>query len=193
MKKLILHSILSLSAAFILSCGLVAQEKTEITIQVKKDGKVVQDTTYQFDDAAEAKHAIKMMEVLSGDGEHMMEYNYTMAHKHGDHSKTMVFISEDGENTTIKEMQGDTLVWITEEEHDGECIKKKHVKVIVSGNEHGTWHVDEEGLVEVEEEVYVLSGDDAEIELELEKILEEHGGDEENVKVIVIKKKYKKQ
>lgn len=144
MKKLILHSILSLSAAFILSCGLVAQEKTEITIQVKKDGKVVQDTTYQFDDDAEAKHAVKMMEILSGD-----------------------------------------------QKHDGECIKKKHVKVIVSGDEHGTWHVDEEGLVEVEKEVYVLSGDDAEIELE--KILEEHGGDEENVKVIIIKKKYKKQ
>ncbi|MCK5134723.1 MAG: hypothetical protein KAR19_02965 [Bacteroidales bacterium] len=123
MKKTIPFSVLTLAAAFIFSSSLFAQE-TEITIQVKKDGKVVQDTTYQFDD-------------------------------------------------------------------DADCAKKKHVKVVVSGDEHGTWHMEEEGLVEVEEEVYVITGDDAEVELE--KILEEHGGDEENVKIIVIKKKYKKQ
>ena len=141
MKKLMLHSILCLAAAFFLSISLFAQGKTEITIQVKKDGKVVQDTTYHFNDDAEAKHAVEMMKILSEDG--------------------------------------------------AECTKMKHVKVVVSGDEHGTWHVDEEGLVEVEEEVYVISGDDA--EAELEKILEEHGGDDETVKVIVIKKKYRKQ
>jgi len=154
MKKILPISILLIAATFILSSSLIAQEKTEITIKVKKDGKLVQDTTYKFDDSAEARHAIKMMEVLNGDGEH---------------------------------------------HHNADCTKKKHVKVIVSGDEHGTWHMDEEGLVEIEEEglveieeeVYVISGDDAEIEIE--KILEESDGDEENVKIIVIKKKSKKQ
>ncbi len=70
MKKLILHSILSLAAAFILSFSLVAQEKTEITIQVKKDGKVVQDTTYRFDDDAEIELE-KILEEHGGDDENV--------------------------------------------------------------------------------------------------------------------------
>ncbi len=63
-----LHSILCLAAAFFLSISLFAQGKTEITIQVKKDGKVVQDTTYHFNDDAEAKHAVEMMKILEEHG-----------------------------------------------------------------------------------------------------------------------------
>lgn len=222
MKKRIPLSIFSLAAAFIFSTSLFAQEKTEITIQVKKDGKVVKDTTYQFDDTTEAKHAVKMLEILSGDEEHMM---------HFDHSKTMVFISEDGKKTEIKEFHGDSLVWISEEEIDGDHVKvikkkmvtgdhphgehviimksgdgetieimvsediemekgkTKQVKVIVSGDEDGSWHVDHKELKEVDEEVYVISGDDA--EEELKEILKDHDG--ENVKVIVVKTKTKEQ
>lgn len=229
MKKIVPLSILCLAAFFILSVNLTAQETTEITVQVKKDGKVVKDTTYQFEDDKKAKHAVKMMEVMSGDDEHMMKYNYSTAHSHGDESKAMVFVSKDGETTTIKEVHGDSLVWISEEELDGDKVKvikkkiktgehphgehvmimkkgdgdtfdilidedikegekgkKKHIKVMVSGDEDGTWHMDGEGLEHVDEDVYVISGDD--VKLELKEILEEHG-DGENVKVIVVKTK----
>ncbi|MEN8227444.1 MAG: hypothetical protein ABFS38_04760 [Bacteroidota bacterium] len=200
MKKQIPFSIYSLVAAFIFSTSLFAQEKTEITIKVKEDGKVVKDTTYQFEDAAEAKH--------------------------------VVFISEDGKTKEIKEFHGDSLIWITEEEVEGdhvkiikkkmvsgdhphgekvvvikkgdgetmdifideesegeENVKMKRVEVMVSGDEDGTWHVDSKELKDVEEDVYVISGDD--VEGELKEILEDSEG--ENVKVIVVKKKSKKQ
>lgn len=202
----------SLSLMFVFGMSLVAQEKTEITVQVKKDGKVVKDTTYQFEDEAEAKHAIQMMEVLSGEEKHMGHYNYTMAHSGEGHSKTMVFISEDGKKTEIKHLDGDSLVWISEEDHphgehvivmksddgetveilinedeDGNKIVKKEVKVIVSGDEHGTWHVDSDELHEIDENVFIIKGDGDDVLVEIEEILKEHG-DGENVKVIVIKK-----
>jgi hypothetical protein len=215
MKKFAPFFILCLSAAILFSTALMAQEKTEVTVKVTKDGKVVKDTTYQFEDAAEAKHALKMMEILSGEDEHMMEYNYTMAHSHGDHSKAMVFISEDGKTTEIKEFHGDSLVWISEDGADGEHvkvirkkmkdgetfdilidedsdghkgIKKKTVKVIVSGDEDGTWHVDGKELEHVDEDVYVISGDEN-LKVEMKEILKKYDGEEDsNVKVIVVKK-----
>ncbi len=212
MKNRIPLFMASLSLMFVFGMSLVAQEKTEITVQVKKDGKVVKDTTYQFEDEAEAKHAIQMMEVLSGEEKHMGHYNYTMAHSGEGHSKTMVFISEDGKKTEIKHLDGDSLVWISEEDHphgehvivmksddgetveilinedeDGNKIVKKEVKVIVSGDEHGTWHVDSDELHEIDENVFIIKGDGDDVLVEIEEILKEHG-DGENVKVIVIKK-----
>jgi len=179
----------------------MAQETTELSIQVKKDGKVVKDTTYQFEDEAEAKHAMKMMG-------HMNDQK---------HANTMVFISEDGKKTEIKEFHGDSLVWIEEGEHphkahvhgehvivmksgDGETydilidedgeghdiVKKKEVKVIVHSDEGGSWTVDSKELKEIDEDenVFVIKSEDGDVDLE--KIMEEHEG--ENVKVIVIKK-----
>ena len=67
--------------------------------------------------------------------------------------------------------------------------KTKQVKVIVSGDEDGTWHMDHKELKEVEEEVYVISGEDT--EEELKEILKDHDG--ENVTVIVVKTKTKEQ
>jgi len=215
MKKRSALFIASLAMTFVFGISLLAQETTEITIQVKKDGKVVKDTTYQFEDASEAKHAMKMMEMLSGEEKHMEHYEYTMAHSGEGHSKTMVFISEDGENTVIKEMQGDSLVWIEEGDHpheahskgehvivmksgDGEtfdilidedgdhdCVKKKNIKVIVSGDEEGTWTVDSNELVEIDEDENVIVIKNKDGDVDLEKIMEEHEG--ENVKIIVIK------
>jgi len=227
MKKKVRISIISLAIASVFSMGLIAQEKTEITLQVKKDGKVVQDTTYQFEDDAKAKHAVKMMEVLSGDNEHTMKYNYHMSHGDPDHSKAMVFISKDGKKTEMKEFHGDTLVWFSDEEvdgdqmhiikkkmvhgehgegenvvimkrgdgetidifiekdEDGNIMKKKQVKVMISGDEDGTWHVDSKELKDVDEDVYIISGDD--VEVELKEILEDLDG--ETVKVIVVKTK----
>lgn len=218
MKKYIPIQLMSLMAAFVFSAGLMAQEKTEISIQVKKDGKVVKDTTYEYDDAQDAKHVLKMVEILSGE-KHMegMHYNYTTAHAGEGHSKAMVFISEDGKKTKIKELNGDSLVWVSEGEgehvihkhgekvmvmkkgdgetfniwvdEDGEKdVKKKRVKVVVSGDEKGNWTAvssDEKHLDE-NENVFIISEED-DIKVEIREILEETG-DGEEVKVIVIKK-----
>ena len=162
--------------------SLMAQEKTEVTVQVKKDGKVVKDTTYQFEDEAEAKHAIQMME----------HHEYTMAHSGEGHSKAMVFISEDGKKTEIKHLDGDSLVWISEDDHPhGEYV------VIVKSGDGETFDIlideDEDGKTVVKKEVTVIvSGDELheaheDVHVEIEEIMKEHG-DGENVKVIVIKK-----
>ncbi|MEA3478611.1 MAG: hypothetical protein U9R60_10565, partial [Bacteroidota bacterium] len=142
MKKNILFWTLSVAASLILSTGLIAQEQTEVSIKVTKDGKVIKDTTYQFDDASEAKHAVMMMEVLSGeDGDDQ-------------HKKVIVMKSEDGNTFDIL---GD------EDYEGGDVVKKKEIKVIVSGDEEGNWTV--------------VEGD--------EKMLMKEGDDGENVKVIV--------
>jgi len=225
MKKRIPVLILSLIAAFLFSTGLMAQETTEVTVKVTKDGKVVKDTTYVYDDATKAKHAVKMMEVMSGDEKNMMKYNYTVDTDMDKHVNTMVFISKDGEKT---EIHSDSLVWISEEDGDGEHVniikkemiggehphgehvivmkhgdgetfdifidkeefeegkegEKKRVKVMVSGDEDGNWHVTEKELEHVDEDVYIIKeGDD--VQVEIKEIIEEHDG--ENVKVIVIK------
>jgi hypothetical protein len=185
MKKRIPLLLTSLSLTFVFGLSLLAQETTEITVKVKKDGQVVKDTTYQFEDAAEAKHAMKMMEILSGEEKHMEHFNYTTAHAGEGHSKTMVFISEDGEKTVIKEMHGDSLIWVDEED-DHDCVKKKNIKVVVSGDEEGSWTVESNELVEIDENenVFVIKNKDGDVDLE--KIMEAHEGDD--VKVIVIKK-----
>jgi len=220
--------ILSIAASLFLSSGLLAQE-IEMSVKVKKDGKVVKDTTYVFEDASEAKHAMKMMEVISGDDKHMehVSYDYTMSHAGSGHSKAMVFISEDGKETKITELHADSLVWVSEEEGDGEhvkvmkyriekgdgphgkhvvvmksddgntfdilvdedgdVVKKKEIKVVVSGDEEGNWTVVEgdEMMMNKDENVFIMKGDD-EVKVNVMKIIEEEG-DGENVKVIIIK------
>jgi len=188
MIKRIPLSIFSLAASVLFSAGVVAQDQTEVTIQVKKDGKVLQDTTYQFDDADQAKHAVMMMEALSGHEEGMdhVTYNYTTAHSGSGHSKAMVFISEDGEKTEIKEFHGDSLVWVSEEEGGGDMVMEKKIKVVVSGDEDGTWTVlqNDEEQINKEENIFIIKSDE-EMDAEMKKIIEEQG-DGENVKVIII-------
>jgi len=215
MKKNIHYWVLSIAAALFLSTGLLAQDQIEMSIKVTKDGKLVKDTTYLFDDAEEAKHAMKMMEIVSGDEPHKehITYNYTSTHSGSGHSKAMVFISEDGETTEITEFSGDSNVWVSEEEVDGkkvivmksedgntfdvlvdeeynddDVVKTKEVKVVVSGDEEGNWTVVEgdEKMMDKDENVYIIEGDD-EVKVKVMKIVEEEG-DGENVKVIVIKK-----
>ena len=189
--------ILSIAASLFLSTGLLAQEQIEMSIKVTKDGKVVKDTSYQFDDAAEAENAMKMMELMSGDELHKehVTYNYTTAHSGHGEAKTMVFISEDGKTTEISEFHGDSLVWVTEEEHDGkkvivmksgDVVKKKEIIVMVSSDEEGNWTVVEgdEKMMDKDENVFIIKGDD-DVKVKVMKIMEEEG-DGENVKVIVI-------
>lgn len=169
---------MSLVAAFIFSAGLMAQEKTELSIQVKKDGKVVKDTTYQFDDAAEAKHVVKMVEMMSGMDEDMenVHYNYSMVHKDGKHANTMVFISEDGEKTEIKEMHGDSLVWVSEGE-DGEHVKVMKYKM-KEGEGHHMEHMHGENVV------VMKKGDGETFDIWVEKDGEDTGKGK-RVKVVV--------
>jgi hypothetical protein len=199
MKNRITLFFASLSLTVFLGISLMAQEKTEVTVQLKKNGKVLKDTTYHFEDEAEAKHAMQMMELLSGEEKHSGHYNYTMAHSGKGQSKAMVFISEDGNHTEVKHFNGDSLVWVSNDDHpqgehvvivkssdgetfdvlmdedeDGKKVLKKELKVIVSGDE----------LHEAHEDVFISEDD---IDVEIEKIIKEHG-DGENVKVIVIKK-----
>jgi len=130
MKKKLHLSIWALAASIIFSAGVLAQEKTEVSVLIKKDGKIVKDTTYQFEDASEAKHALKMLELLSGDDIHK-------AHFEGNHSKTMVFISEDGEKTELKEFHGDGMEWIEKEEGEGEQRKVMKYRVSEGDHPHG--------------------------------------------------------
>ena len=206
---------MSLTGALLLSAGLLAQETTEISIKVTKDGKVVKDTTYSYEDGQDAKHVLKMVEAMSGADKDMKKahYNYTMSHTGGKHSKAMVFISEDGEKTEIKTVDGDTLVWVSEgdgekmhmhgenvfvmKKGDGETfdillddegnVKKKQVKVVVSGDGEGNWHAisADEAHMDEHENVFVISEGD--VKTKVHKIVEE-SEDGENVKVIVIKK-----
>ena len=151
MKRPSSKLVASLSLAFVLGLSLMAQEQTEITVQVKKDGKVLKDTTYQFEDEASAKQAMKMMEVLGGHHMHTEDFNYTMAHSGEGHSKTMVFVSKDGEKTVIKEMHGDSLAWTEEGGHPHQVhTDGEHVIVMKSGGgEHVKVRVDEDGTHDV--------------------------------------------
>jgi hypothetical protein len=174
MKKIRPLSILLVAAATFFSGSLLAQEETEVSIKVKKDGKVVKDTTYKYSDDDKAKHAVKMMEVMTGDKELMHE-----AHPHGEH----VIVMKSGDGNTFD-------ILIDEEVKGVKGKEKKYVKVMVSDDEHGTWHVEGDELKHIDEDVYVISGDD-DVKVELKEILEEHG-DGENVKVVVVKKKIHK-
>ncbi len=134
-----------------------------------------------------------MMEVLSGEEKHMEHYNYTIAHSGEGHSKAMVFISEDGKKTEIKHLEGDSLVWISEDDH----LHGEHVVIVKSGDgETFDILIDEDELHEAhenvfisddDENVYVIKGDGDDVHKEIEVLMKEHG-DGENVKVIVIKK-----
>ena len=142
MNKIIQLSTICLAALFILSFSLNAQEQTEITVQIKKDGKLVKDTTYQFEDDKQAKHVVKMMEVMSGDDEHVM---------------------------VMKSGEGDSFdILIDEDSEGGGMVRKKQVKVIVSGDEHGTWHVDGKELEHIDEDCH-HEGDDECCEKEIKK------------------------
>lgn len=215
MKKNFPLWILSIAASLFISTGLLAQEQVEVSIKVKKDGKVVKDTTYLFDDASEAKHAIKMMDVMTGDHEHMekIHYNYTTAHTGSKEGNVMVFISEDGETTEITEIHEDSAIWVTEKEVDGDNVKIVKYKidkgdeahgqhVIVMKSEDGETFdiiVDEDyegGDVTMKKEVKVMvaEGDDVEWHVEGDEMIYEKddnvfvikGDDEVKVKVMKI-------
>jgi len=117
MRKKIVFLIMS---AF-LTMSLVAQDHGEISVKITRDGKVVTDTTYNFNSAEEAEHIAEMAE-MAGNGKF---HAFKMARDKG-HQKTMEFHSEDGK---IHEIKGNDIVWIEDqEEGDGEEVKVIRVK-----------------------------------------------------------------
>ena len=161
MKKHLQLSVILLA----LGAFLFAQEKTEVTVKVTKDGKVVKDTTYTFDDDAEAKHVVHMMDAMASDelniffsdsDEHKMHMKKDGDHKM--HANKVMFISEDG--TRVEKVEGEHTNWVTttvSEDGKTETITIKKMK----GDSHGKSHV------------YVTSGDGEDIEKNVQVIVKE--------------------
>lgn len=204
MKKRLYLSLLTVVMAVILPAGLMAQEKTEVTIQVKKDGKVIQDTTYKFNDADDANQVIKMLGVMLGDEEHGA-YNYTATMSEDIQPGKMVFVSRDGEKTVVKEISGDSLTWVSEGESDDDHVKvlKYRVKgddesqgehVIVMKSEDGESFdilLDEDvdnGDADIEKKVTVVVSGDEDGEWKVVKSDDDDDSEDVEVEVKVIKK-----
>ena len=194
MKKLYPFLIPAIALAFIFSAGLTAQETT-VSVKVKQDGKVLKDTTYSFEDAEQAEHALMVMDIIGSDDEHMMEVHKSMSKAHAGHSKTLVFVSEDGKTTEIMESSGDSLVWISEGEHDGDNVKiikykldgdEAHGKkvVVVKSGDGETYDI----LKTKEVKVIITSDDDGEW-----SVSEMETDEDENVEVIIIEEKVEKK
>jgi hypothetical protein len=125
MKKAYLHFTAILVTAFLFSTVLSAQQAT-VNIRVEKDGKLVKDTTSRFDDAEMAEHAVKVMEIMSENEEHIMKY------KSGDEKDMEVRVGE-----------------------EGDCGHKKKIRVMVSEDEGDEWKVIEQEVEESGEEVEI--------------------------------------
>jgi hypothetical protein len=202
MKKRIYFSVLSIVMAGLFSAGLLAQEKTEVTIQVKKDGKVIQDTTYQFNDADDANQVMKMLGVMLGDEG---DINYTATMSKDIQPGKMVFISKDGEKTVVKEISEDSLTWVSEGESDDDhvMVLKYRVKgdeesqdehVIVLKSDDGKSFdivLDEDvdnGDADVEKKVTVVVSGDEDGEWKIIKSDDDDKSEDVEVEVKVIKK-----
>ena len=128
MKKFRLFSL----SLLILPMMVLAQEKAEVSIKITKEGTVVKDTMYHFDDLEKAKHALNMMDILSSEDidltkmkvVHLKDMEKENMHMHeGEHSQKggysyKMMISEEGE---IHEMHGDKMKWVTADS-DGENV-----------------------------------------------------------------------
>ena len=212
MKSKIQFTITAVIMALFVANPLQAQEKTEVTVKITKEGKVVKDTTYQFDNEDQAEKMFNLMEILGKEGEHEFSYEYKMAYSGGDHKSAAVFITRDGEKTEIKEISADSLVWIMKEDGDGEHVhvirkgvalpdtlhgehviiskagdpEKKVIKVSVSEDGKGNWTIESEEMADMKKDIYIISGDEEDLEIALEKIGKVEG---DNVNVVVVKKK----
>ena len=135
----------AISVVLTMTLGLMAQETT-VSVLVREDGKVVKDTTYVYDSAEDAEHAVRILSLVSErtgeDSDHECK-----------HVKVMkVSVDEEGEHSghgerviIVKTGDGDTFDILLDEEceHEMEGAKviKKEVKVIVEGDEDGEWNV----------------------------------------------------
>lgn len=196
MKKLQLSITLFLVSGFFLTSALFAQEKAEITLIVKKDGKVVHDTTYAYDDAKKAKHVVKMAEAMTKEDPHGNVFYHSekmhMDVKEGEHGHKMMYIYTDDEG--MHKVHGDSMVWISKEGKDCEDVKVIKKKIMVSGDGDEEKHVYviksggdgdfEITTVEGDAKVMKIKEEDGKII----KIIESEDGKEKKVEVMVIEK-----
>lgn len=160
MKK----QLLLLAATIFLSAGMFGQEKAEVSVKIIKDGKIVTDTTYSYENLEQAEHALKMMELMTSKGEHEMH----MKHMAMDdaHKKHMKFISENGE---VHEFHGDDMTWVSSSmSEDGDS--SKIYKVIVKGDSDSKGNAyffsDENDM----DEKVIVNEEDGRVEVIIKKI-----------------------
>jgi hypothetical protein len=193
-KKRNFISLTSLAVTVLFSFGSLAQEKAEVVVQVKKDGKMIRDTTFQLDDASEADDVMEMIEMMTGKGM--------------DQDMNLVFISEDGKKTELKEAGGDSLVWVSEGDSGDDHVKvirykiregdpdhDEHVTVMKSEDgKNFNVIVDDDNEVTVEKEIKVVVSGDEEGEWKVIKSGDDEGEDDDvQVQVKVIKKEKKEE
>ncbi len=136
---------------------LFAQEKTEVTVKVTEDGKVVKDTTYTFDDAADAKHAIHMMDAMASDD---FDLYFSDADEHIMHMK------KDGDH----KMHANKAMFISEDGNGKKKIIKKEIIIISDGEEgeHSEWTIHEHNKGENVEVIVIKTGKDCDEDIEVE-------------------------
>jgi hypothetical protein len=137
------------------------------------------------------------MEVMSGAELQKIHKEVLHSSAHAGAHQSMVFTSEDGEKTVIKEFHGDSLTWTVEEDD----VHAHHGDVLVIKSDDGkTYEIitDGEGEAGTEKKVKVWISEDDEGQVKVKSSSGEHvhmekivteGAEGENVKVIVIKKK----
>ncbi len=175
-------------SAILLAMGvfLSAQETTEVSVKVTKDGKVVKDTTYTFDDVKEAKNAVHMLEAMESDD---LDLYFTDSNKHDihmdkdgnikKHAKHVVFISEDGQK--VEKVDGSNMKVIVKEIEDGDFAggKKKVMKkeiIVISDSEEGEdieWTIIEDEDGENVEVIVIKKNKDSDEDINVELIMKE--------------------
>lgn len=113
----------------ILSAGVFAQEKAEVSVKIMQDGKVLKDTTYSYEDIESAEHAIKMIEIM-GDMD-IEKHMQGIAMDNSSHKK-MIFVSEDGD---VQEFKGEGMTWVSSESDEDSNSQKKYKVVVKEGLE----------------------------------------------------------
>jgi hypothetical protein len=164
MKQIYSRSLLALMAMAMFTLSVSAQE-TKVTIKVEKDGEIIKDTSYTYDDSQDAEHAMEMIELLSDDNGHTVTIHKEMKeHLEGEEMKVMKYHVEvgdesDGEHVIVmKSGEGDDSWEIITSEGDEEEVEVIVVKKKVKSQKDGELHEEHE-----------LHEQEIEVEVEVEK------------------------
>ncbi len=169
--------------ALLLGSILAAQDKAEIKIRIIKDGEVVKDTSYTYDDITKAKHAIHMLDMMASDDIPMEKKHMKLMSMDDAGDKKIVFISEDG---ATHEIHGDGVKWVSSTAcEDGDSAKTYIVKVKGDPQAHGNAYFfsDDDG-----DEKVIFNEDDGQVELIIKKIKKGDGTEKMEIhkEIIVI-------
>ncbi|MFC2090149.1 hypothetical protein ACFLT1_05175 [Bacteroidota bacterium] len=169
-------NLLTIVTLLLFGAALVAQDKAEVNVKITKDGKLVKDTVYTYDDLGKAKQVIHMMEMMTSDEMHFEADKVHMkmsASDEGAHKK-MIFISEDGDVKDIHDHDMH-MSWTTE---DGDSVKV----IKISSNGKGKAHAWVSDDMKDAEHV-VIHENDGKVDIVIKK-MKEGDGKEEDVKKI---------